>query len=93
MTKPEQLVAALKLAHPGRTEDEILAELLEQGMIHHGYVIEESVESNKEKPQPVKKWVVLKDGKPEFRGDTEQEAIEYRDRCIGNDYVDEGGEG
>lgn len=98
MTKVEQLVAALKLAHPERTEDDILAELLERGMIHRGYVIDESseLESNLGKPQParlVKKWVVLKDGKPEFRADTEQEAIESRDRWVGNEEVDEGGEG
>jgi hypothetical protein len=97
MTKAEQLVAALKLAHPERSEDEILEELLERGMIHRGYVIDESTElqSNIGKPQParlVKKWVVLKDGKPEFRADTEQEAMEYRDRWS-NEEVDEGGEG
>lgn len=98
MTKVEQLVAAVKLAHPERTEDEILANLLERGMIHRGYVIDESteLESNIGKPQParlVKKWVVLKDGKPEFRADTEQEAIEYRDRWVEDNEVDEGGEG
>src|SRR6185312_5922162 len=98
MTKVEQLVAALKLAHPERTEDEILANLLERGMIHRGYSIDESteLESNFGNPQParlVKKWVVLKDGKPEFRADTEQEAMEYRDRWVGNEEVDDGGEG
>ena len=98
MTKAEQLVAAVKLAHPERSEDEILEELLERGMIHRGYVIDESTElqSNIGKPQParlVKKWVVLKDGKPEFRADTEQEAMEYRDRWMRNEEVDEGGEG
>ena len=97
MTKVEQLVAAFKRAHPARTEDEILAELLDRGMIHRGYVIDESteLESNVGKAQAariVKKWVVLKDGKPEFRADTEQEAMEYRDRWTRNDEVDEGGE-
>jgi hypothetical protein len=98
MTKVEQLVAAVKLAHPERTEDEILADLLERGMVDRGYIIDESTElqSNEGKPQAarlVKKWVVLKDGKPEFRADTEQEAIEYRDRWMRNDEVEEGGEG
>jgi hypothetical protein len=98
VTKVEQLVAAVKLAHPERTEDEILADLLERGMVHRGYVIDESPElqSNEGKPQParlVKRWVVLKDGKPEFRAETEQEAIEYRDRWMRNDEVEEGGEG
>jgi len=98
MTKIEQLVAAVKLAHPERTDDEIIADLLERGLIHRGYVIDESMElhSNVGKPQPaalVKKWVVLKDGKPEFRADTEQEAIEYRDRWMRNDEAEEGGEG
>jgi hypothetical protein len=98
MTKIEQLVAALKLAHPERTEDEILAALLGRGMVHRGYVIDESteMESNEGKSQParlVKKWVVLKDGKPEFRAASEQEAMEYRDRWMRNDEVDEGGEG
>jgi hypothetical protein len=98
MTKVEQLIAAVKLAHPERTEDEILADLLERGMVDRGYVIDESteLESNEGKPQParlVKKWVVLRDGKPEFRADTEQEAIEYRDRWMRNDEVEEGGEG
>jgi hypothetical protein len=65
MTKIEQLVAAVKLEHPERSEDEILADLLERGLIHKGYVIDESVEleSNVGRPQParlVKKWVVLK---------------------------------
>lgn len=97
MTKVEQLVAAVKLAHPERTEDDILTELLDNGTIHRGYVIDESteLESNIGKPQAariVKKWVVLKDGKPEFRADTEQEAMEYRDRWTQNDEVDEGGE-
>ena len=97
MTKVEQLVAAFKLAHSERTEDEILTEVLDRGMIHRGYVIDESteLESNVGKAQAariVKKWVVLKDGKPEFRADTEQEAIEYRDRWTRNDEVDEGGE-
>ena len=98
MTKVEQLVAAVKLDHPERTEDEILADLLERGMVDRGYIIDESTElqSNEGKPQAarlVKKWVVLKDGKPEFRADTEQEAIEYRDRWMRNDEVEEGGEG
>jgi hypothetical protein len=98
MTKIEKLIAAVKLSHPERTEDEILADLLERGMIHRGYIIDESIEleSNQGKPQPaklVKKWVVLKDGRPEFRGDTEQEAIEYRDRWMGNDEAEDGGEG
>ena len=98
MTKVEQLVAAVKLAHPERTEDEILADLLERGMVDRGYIIDESTElqSNEGKPQAarlVKKWVVLRDGKPEFRADTEQEAIEYRDRWMRNDEVEEGGEG
>jgi hypothetical protein len=98
MTKVEQLIAAVKLDHPERTEDEILADLLERGMVDRGYIIDESMEleSNEGKPQParlVKKWVVLKDGKPEFRADTEQEAIEYRDRWMCNDEVEEGGEG
>jgi hypothetical protein len=98
MTKVEQLVAAVKLAHPDRTEDEILADLLDHGMVHRGYIIDESSEqqANEGKSQParlVKKWVVLKDGKPEFRADTEQEAIEYRDRWMCIDEVEEGGEG
>jgi hypothetical protein len=98
MTKVEKLVAAVKLAQPEKTEDEILADLLERGMIHRGYIIDESMEleSNVGKPQParlVRKWVVLKDGKPEFRADTEQEAIEYRDRWMRTEEADEGGEG
>jgi hypothetical protein len=98
MTKIEQLIAAVKLAHPERTEDEILADLIERGMVHRGYVIDESVEleSNTGKPIParlVKKWVVLKDGRPEFRADTEQEAVDYRDRWMRNEEAEEGGEG
>jgi hypothetical protein len=98
MTKIEQLIAAIKLAHPERTEDEILADLLDRGMVHRGYVIDESIElePNEGKSLParqVKKWVVLKDGRPEFRADTEQEAIEYRDRWMRNEEVEEGGEG
>jgi hypothetical protein len=97
MTKVEQLVAAIKLAHPERTEDEILADLLESGMVHRGYIIDESteLESNEGKPpvRLIKKWVVLKNGKPEFRAETEQEAIEYRDRWMRNDEMEEGGEG
>lgn len=98
MTKVEQLVAAIKLAHPERTEDEILADLLERGMVHRGYTIDESTElqSSQGKAQPprlLKKWVVLKDGKPEFRADTEQEALEYRDSWTRNDEAEEGAEG
>ena len=98
MTKVEQLIAAVKLAHPEKTEDEILADLLDRGIVHRGYMIDESteLESNIGKAQParlVKKWVVLKDGRPEFRADTEQEALEYRDRWMRNEEVDEGGEG
>jgi hypothetical protein len=37
--------------------------------------------------------VVLKDGRPEFRANTEQEAIEYRDRWMDNEEVEDGGEG
>ena len=97
-TKVEQLIAAVKLAHPERTEDEILTDLLDRGMVHPGYIIDESMEleSNVGKAHParlVKKWVVLKDGRPEFRADTEQEAIEYRDRWMQNEEVEEGGEG
>jgi hypothetical protein len=33
----------------------------------------------------VKTWVVLKDGRPEFRANTEQEAIDYRDRWMRED--------
>ena len=98
MTKVEQLVAAVKLAHPERTEDEILEDLLERGMVHRGYIIDESteLESKIGKPEParlVKKWVVLKDGRPEFRADTEQDAIEYRDRWVRNEEAEDGGEG
>jgi hypothetical protein len=32
--------------------------------------------------------VVLKDGRPEFRADAEQEAIEYRDRWMRNGEVE-----
>ena len=67
-------------------------------MVDRGYIIDESTElqSNEGKPQParlIKKWVVLRDGKTEFRADSEQEAIEYRDRWMSNDQVEEGGEG
>ncbi|MGC1906731.1 MAG: hypothetical protein WA715_23130 [Candidatus Acidiferrum sp.] len=97
-TKVEQLIAAVKLAHPERTEDEILTDLLDRGMVHSGYIIDESMEleSNVRRAHParlVKKWVVLKDGRPEFRAETEQEAIEYRDRWMRNEEVEEGGEG
>jgi hypothetical protein len=97
-TKVEQLIAAVKLTHPEMTEDEILADLLERGMVHRGYIIDESMEleSNVGKPHParlIKKWVVLKDGRPEFRGDTEQEAIEHRDRRMHDEEMDDGGEG
>jgi hypothetical protein len=86
MTKAEQLVAAVKLAEPHRTEQEILADLLDRGTIQRGYVIDESTEfeSNIGQPEParlVKKWVVLKDGRPEFKADSEAEALEYRDRA------------
>ena len=78
MTEIEQLVAAVKLEHPERSEDEILADLLERGLIHKGYVVDESMEleSNVGRPHParlVKEWVVLKDGRPEFRANTEEE--------------------
>jgi hypothetical protein len=95
MTKIEQLVAAVKLEHPERSEDEILADLLERGLIHKGYVIDESMEleSNVGRPQParlVKKWVVLKEGRPEFRANTEQEAIGSRDRWMREDEKEAG---
>jgi hypothetical protein len=98
MTKTEQLIAAVNLTHPERTEDEILADLLERGMVHRGYIIDESteLESNEGKPHParlVKKWVVLKDGRPEFRAETEQEAIDYRHRWMRDEDVEDGGEG
>ena len=97
-TKVEQLIAAVKLAHPERTEDEILTDLLDRGMVHSGYIIDESMELESDvglahPARLVKKWVVLKDGRPEFRADTEQEAIEYRDRWMQNEEVEEGGEG
>ena len=90
MTKIEQLVAAVKLEHPERSEDEILADLLERGLIHKGYVIDESRELQSSVGRPhrsrlVKKWVVLKEGRPEFRANTEQEAIEYLDRWMRED--------
>jgi hypothetical protein len=44
MTKAEQLVAAVKLAEPDKTEEEILADLLNRGLIHRGYVIDESMD-------------------------------------------------
>ena len=93
MTKIEQLIAAVKLEHPERSEDEILDDLLERGLIHKGYVVDESteLEPNIGRPHParlVKKWVVLKDGRPEFRADTEQEAIEYRDRRTREDEIE-----
>jgi hypothetical protein len=87
MTKAEQLVAAVKLAEPDKTEEEILGDLLNRGLIHRGYVIDESMEleSNIGKPSParlVKKWVVVRDGKTEFRADTEYEAMQYRDKWM-----------
>lgn len=95
MTKIEQLIAAVKLEHPERSEDEILADLLERGLIHKGYVIDElmELESNVGMQQParlVKKWVVLKDGRPESRASTEEEAIEYRDRWMREDEKEAG---
>jgi hypothetical protein len=85
MTKAEQLVATLRQAMPGKTDEEILAELLSRGVVHHGYVIDESVEleSNIGMPSParlVKRWVVLKAGRPEYSADSEQEAVEYLKR-------------
>jgi hypothetical protein len=87
MTKAEQLVAAVKLAEPDKTEEEILADLLNRGLIHRGYVIDESMEleSNIGKPSParlVKKWVVVKEGRTEFHADTEYEATQYRDKWM-----------
>jgi hypothetical protein len=82
MTKVEQLIAEVKREYPERSEDEILADLLARGAIHRGYVIDESteLESNHGTPEParlVKTWVVLKDGRPEFRSQIEQEAIAF----------------
>jgi hypothetical protein len=87
MTKAEQLVAAVKLAEPDKTEEEILGDLLNRGLIHRGYVIDESMEleSNIGKPSParlVKKWVVVKGGRTEFRAETEYEAMQYRDKWM-----------
>jgi hypothetical protein len=48
MTKVEQLVAALKLAHAERTEDEILADLLEHGIgRRHGWAILSQVDDGR----------------------------------------------
>jgi hypothetical protein len=90
MTKAEQLVAAIKFSEPDRAEDEILADLLNRGLIFRGYVIDESteLESNIGKPGParlVKKWVVVKDGRSEFRADTEFEAMQYREERLQED--------
>ncbi len=90
MTKAEQLVAAIKLSEPDKTEDEILADLLKRGLIYKGYLIDESMEfqSNLGEASParlVKKWVVLKAGKPEYRADTEHEAMQYRDKRLQED--------
>jgi hypothetical protein len=90
MTKAEQLVAAIKLSEPDRTEDEILADLLNRGLIFKGYLIDESteLESNIGKPTAarlVKKWVVVKDGRSEYRADTEFEAMQYRDKRLRED--------
>lgn len=87
MTKAEQLVAAVKLTEPDKTEEEILGDLLNRGLIHRGYVIDESMEleSNIGNPSParlVKKWVVVKDGRTEFRADTEYEATQCRDKWM-----------
>jgi hypothetical protein len=84
MTKIEQLIAAVRLEHPARPEDEIIADLLARGAIQRGYVVDESTElkSNHGSPEParlVKTWVVFKDGRPEFRSEVEQEAIDYRE--------------
>jgi len=94
MTKAEQLVAAVKLSQPDRTEDEIVADLLNRGLIYRGYVIDESMEleSNIGKPSParlVKKWVVLKDGIPEYRADSEYDAMRYRDKRMQEDEKEE----
>jgi hypothetical protein len=82
MTKIEQLVAMLRQSMPDKADTEILADLLSRGVVHHGYAIDESVEleSNIGTPRParlVKRWVVLKAGRPEFSTDSEQEAVEY----------------
>jgi hypothetical protein len=95
MTKIEQLIAAVKLEHPEKSEDEILADLLERGLIHKRYVVDESteLEANIGRPHParlVKKWIVLKDGRAEFLANTEQEAIEYRDRRMREDEIEAG---
>ncbi len=94
MTKAEQLVAAIKLSEPDRTEDEILADLLNRGLIFKGYLIDESteLESNIGKPvaaRLVKKWVVVKDGRSEYRADTEFEAMQYRDKRLREDETKE----
>jgi hypothetical protein len=90
MTKAEQLVAAIKLSEPDRTEDEILADLLNRGLIFKGYLIDESMELESNIGRPgaarlVKKWVVVKDGRPEYRADTEFEAMQYRDQRLQED--------
>jgi hypothetical protein len=94
MTKAEQLVAAVKLAEPDKTEEEILTDLLNRGLIHRGYLIDESMEleSNIGNPSParlVKKWVVVKEGRTEFRADTEYEATQYRDKWIQHEIENE----
>jgi len=63
--------------------------------IHKKYVIDQwmELESNIGRPQParlVKKWVVLKECRPEFRANTEQEAIGYRDRWMREDEKEAG---
>jgi hypothetical protein len=90
MTKAEQLVAAIKLSEPDRTEDEILADLLNRGLIFKGYLMDESTELESNIGEPaaarlVKKWVVVKDGRSEYRADTEFEATQYRDKRLRGD--------
>jgi hypothetical protein len=89
MTKIEQLVAAVKLANPESTEDEILEDLLARRLICRGYVVDESIELEPNvatgPARLVKNWVVLRDGRPVFRSEIELEAIDYRDRQLRED--------
>lgn len=86
MTKAEQLVAASSWNNPTRPKTRFLR-TCSIPLVHKGYVIDESMELEpsigKSRPaRLVKKWVVVKDGKTEFRADTEYEAMQYQDKWI-----------
>lgn len=86
MKIPEK-IAKFKSGYPYLSQDAIIAFMLRRGLLPEGYHIERGFRLEVPTGRGTgtasiaSKWIVYNDGKAEFSGDTEQDAMDFVMRC------------